>query len=463
MSVLVVAFVTAACVAVGAGLLAAAGALPWPPAAAGRSARAAAAFEAAALAFVAGLVACFLLLLAFDLAGVPWRRRTLVPGLAALAAANLAAGRYRRRRGALTVPVAGAPPGWGDGAAGVAVAAVAWGCWSRLAAIPDFVYHWGAKGKRYQQAGGIDYAFLADPLRLTDHPDYPNLLPSLYAATAHLRGFFDERAMLLFSPLFVAAAVLAARGALVRGTASPPYRQGGTAAVALAAAMFAIGYRMAGGGDLVVSLALLSALPALLPAAQDAAVEGRGARDAAAATRADDLRLGWAAALAAAVKIEGVPLAALLIGVRWWLGGAGRRFAVRRLPRLALPAAAVVVPWAAANLVHGLFQENNTGSWDGERLAVVARAALEVFATREWHGLPWLLAALPAVLLVRRLRPAAALLLAQAGFYLAVYLTSPVDTEFYVLSSLPRLLYHLLLPALVLYALALAPRQSGRK
>lgn len=460
MSLLVIAFVAAACLAVGGASLAAAGALPgWRPDVSA-SARIAAALEAAALAFVAGLVALFVLLLALDATGIPWRRRTLVPGVALLALAAVAIAWWRRRAAPASafLPTPAAPLGWGDGAALAAVAAFAWGCWHRATAIPDFVYHWGAKGRRYQQAGGIDYDFLADPLRLTDHPDYPNLLPSLYAATAHLRGFFDERAMLLFSPLFLAVLLLSARTALARGTASPALRKGGLAAVAFAAASFAIAYRMAGGGDLVLTMALVAALPALLPAAETTRRRVDG----------DDLRLGLAAALAAAVKIEGVPLALLLVALRGGLRDeGGRRFAPRRWLRLALPVAAVTLPWVAANLTHGLFQANNTGSWDAERLGVVARAALEVMATPEWHGLPWLLAALPALLVVPRLRPAAALLLAQGGFYLFVYLTSPVDTRFYVLSSLPRLLFHLLAPALVLYAVALAAtaplRAAGKR
>jgi len=448
-SLLVVGFVAAACLGAGAALLAAAGALP------GGRPRAAAALESAALAFVAGLVTLFVMLLALDAAGVPWRRKTLLPAIVLLGLATLAVAWWRRRSdpASALLPCTAEPLGWGDGAAAVAVAAFAWGCWTRLAAIPDFVYHWGAKGRRYQEAGGVDFAFLADPLRLTDHPDYPNLLPSLYATTAHLRGFFDERAMLLFSPLFIAAMLLAARTVLGRGTGSRAFRQGGLAAVGLTVAFFSIAYRMAGGGDLVLTLGLMAALPALLPGA---ATDRRR-------VDGDDLRLGLAAALTAAVKIEGVPLAALLVAVRWGLGDVrGRRFAPRRLLRLALPVATVVLPWAASNLAHGLFQENNTGSWDGERLAVVARAAFEVMGTAEWHGLPWLLAALPALLFVRRLRPAAALLLAQGGFYLFVYLTSPVDTRFYVLSSLPRLLFHLLVPTLVLVAVALAPGETPK-
>lgn len=86
---------------------------------------------------------------------------------------------------------------------------------------------------------------------------------------------------------------------------------------------------------------------------------------------------------------------------------------------------------------------------------MAVRAAAEAFATPEWMGLPWLLLLLPALLAPRATRAAAAVLLLQGGFYAWVFLTSPVDTRFLVLSSLPRLLFHLVPPLLVLLAVAL--------
>jgi hypothetical protein len=86
----------------------------------------------------------------------------------------------------------------------------------------------------------------------------------------------------------------------------------------------------------------------------------------------------------------------------------------------------------------------------------------EALGTREWHGFAWLLLLLlPWPLAVRRTRPAAAVLALQGLFYLAVYLGAPVEVRYYVLSSLPRLLVHLLPPLLVLLVLltaAAAPR-----
>ena len=93
---------------------------------------------------------------------------------------------------------------------------------------------------------------------------------------------------------------------------------------------------------------------------------------------------------------------------------------------------------------------------------MAARAAAEAFASPEWAGLPWLLLLVPALLALRRTRAAAAVLLLQGGFYAWVFLTSPVDTRFLVLSSLPRLLFHLVPPLLVLLAVALfAERETA--
>lgn len=419
-----------------------------------------------ALALVAGLVALHAVLLLLDLAGVAWSRGTLgaVWG-AGMAAAGVVAW---RRRGDLAGERGGAGGaagglrrlglGWGDAVAAGAGLLYAAAAWTRRVTIPDFVYHWGLKAKRYLLAGGVDYAFLADPLRLTDHPDYPSLVPGLYAAVGLVRGAFHERAALLASVAFFALTVAGARRAAAVAGLPRAAAQGTVAAVALTLAGFGIGYRMAGAADWPVVAALLVALPALVRRPAAAADGGL-----------DTLRLGLAAALAAGSKIEGVPLAALLVaaGLARWVvaarrtaGGAARRALAADLARLVVPSLALVVPWAIQNLRHGLFAAENTGPLVAARVAVAARATVESFATAEWLGLPWLLLLLPALLLPPATRAAAAVLLVQSGFYAWVYLTSPVDTRFLVLSSLPRLLFHLVPPVLVLLAVALFARRE---
>jgi hypothetical protein len=56
---------------------------------------------------------------------------------------------------------------------------------------------------------------------------------------------------------------------------------------------------------------------------------------------------------------------------------------------------------------------------------------------------------LPLLLLVRRTRPVAAVAGLQLLFYLWIYFSAPLDTEFQVISSFPRLAMHLV-PAVIL-------------
>ena len=411
------------------------------------------------LDLLAGIVALHLAQVALDLAGVAWSRATVALALAALAAAGAAGVSWRRRRAAATErPAPSRAPfrfGWGDAVALAVLAVFALLAWRLRIATPDFVYHWGLKAHRYFLAGGIDWAYLTDPLHLTDHPDYPNLLPDLYAATATAVGRFGERTMMAWSVAAFALLLAAAREAWARTATAGAARQAGMAALALGVGMFAVGYQMAGGADWWIALALVAALPPLL--APGAAGTAAGA--------ADDLAVGIAAALAAGVKIEGVPLALFLVGVH--LGRralAGRRLAPAALLRAAGPPLLVVLPWLAENLQRGLFQPNDAGPLDLGHAGVVFAAVGEALATREWHGLAWGVLLVPLLALARPTRPLGIVVALQAALYLFIYLTAPIDPRLYVLSSLPRLLFHLL-PAVVVGAVILvaAAAERGRR
>ena len=78
------------------------------------------------------------------------------------------------------------------------------------------------------------------------------------------------------------------------------------------------------------------------------------------------------------------------------------------------------------------------------RIATIAEHAWRVLLLPEWHGLPLLLLALPLLLLRASTRPVAVLCTLQLGFYLYVYASAPLEPGYFVLSSLPRLLLHLL-------------------
>jgi hypothetical protein len=116
-----------------------------------------------------------------------------------------------------------------------------------------------------------------------------------------------------------------------------------------------------------------------------------------------------------------------------------------RLLRLGLLSAAVVLPWLAAVRYHHLFQEFNAGTFDPGKAAVIGPALLTAFRMPAWHGLSFLLPVLlPLLWLDRRLRPLAAVVTLQLAFYIYVFFTARVGTEFLVTSSFPRLVLHLL-------------------
>ena len=88
----------------------------------------------------------------------------------------------------------------------------------------DLLYFWGAKGEAFAAFRGIDAGFLGAPDHFLLHPDYPPLVPCLYALGAMAAGRFAWGAALLTAPLFLALALAAfwgcARDALGDGRAA---------------------------------------------------------------------------------------------------------------------------------------------------------------------------------------------------------------------------------------------------
>jgi hypothetical protein len=385
---------------------------------------------------LAGMVLFHLLATLLDLAGLRWSVASLGIGLALPLLLALRFGGHRG--GDRRFP---SDFGWGDGIALVALAVFALLALTQWVTTADFFYHWGIKGERYFLAGGVDYDFLARSWGWSIHPDYPNLLPELYAASALLARRFDASAQMLWSALFFLSMLAAAREAL-RG-AEPWTRQAGVALLAVATAAFAFPKQMAGGADWMPALALLAALPALTRPPDEPG----------------DLEIGLIAAFAAASKVEGVMLAALLILAQLARRpAAGRRLAVGRLLRLGLPAAAVVLPWWIEVRRHHLFTVLATGGSAGERARVALPAMLEALAAPAWHGFAFVLLLLPLLALRRTTRPLAFVAGGQLLFYIWIYLVAAFDTRFYVLTSFPRLLFHLV-PAVLVGAIP--PWQKG--
>jgi hypothetical protein len=338
--------------------------------------------------------------------------------------------------------------GWGDGTALFVLATFTALALSGWITFGDFIFHWGIKAERFALARGVDYAYLARGWNWVLHPDYPNLLPELYAVITLMARRFDPSALTLETSLAFALTLAAVREGLRQGGGDRFTRQAGLALIALALGAFGIGYITAGGADWLLALALAAAVPPLLRPAD----------------RTGDFQLAAIAAFAAASKIEGVPLAAFLLLVQAVRRIAGeRRIDLQAIVRLGMPAALVILPWLGRALHHHLFLTGNAGAVALARAPQVAAAMLEtVRGTGAWHG--FLVAAfLPLPLLfVRRARPLAAVATLQLAFDAYVYLSAPMsDLRYFVLSNFARLGFQLVPASLVMALVVWKDPQRG--
>ena len=397
-----------------------------------------------ALYVLGGAVVLHLVLTALDLAGIPWHPLLL----AALWAALYFLGKRFLPRGPERAGPS-AEAGWGEGIALSALATFTLLAVTGWITFGDFVFHWGIKGERFYLARGVDYGYLSRGWNWAIHPDYPNLLPEMYAVVSLMARRFDPDALMLTTALFFALTLAAAREGLRQGGAGRFSRQAGLALIALVTGAFGIGYTTAGGADWMLALALAAAAPPLLRPPD----------------RAGDFQIGAVAAFAAASKMEGVPLAVFLVLIQW-----GRRAWTERRPafgaalRAGLPLAAVTLPWLGRVAHHHLFLGSNAGRIDLDRAPRTFEAVLEVIRTTgPWHGfLP--AAFLPLLLLFpRRTRPLAAVAALQLAFDLYVYLSSPMaDQRYFVMSNFARLGFQIVPASLVMALAAWGPADVER-
>jgi hypothetical protein len=118
------------------------------------------------------------------------------------------------------------------------------------------------------------------------------------------------------------------------------------------------------------------------------------------------------------------------------------------------------IPWAIRTFGvfgPGLYQKYNTGAVEPGRAAVIFRSLGTATFGENWHGLPLVLLAIPLLLLLRRTRAVAAVASLQLLFYLWIYFSAAVDTEYQVISSFPRLAMHLI-PAVMIAGVAVIER-----
>ncbi len=406
---------------------------------------------------LAGAVVLHLVLTLLDFAGVRWSLPVLGVAMAVVAGAGALPSSLfsRRMEGRLGEEGRGdealgrgraTAPGWGDALALFALAVFAALALSGWIAMPDFVYHWGLKGHRFYLVRGVDYRFLSRSWNWAIHPDYPNLVPELFAVTALLAGGFDVPALMLGTAALFALLLAAVREGLRQGGTDRFTRQAGTALVALSGAAFGIGYIMAGAADWNLALALAAAVPPLLRPPD----------------RTGDFQLGVIAAFAAASKVEGVPMAAFLVAVQ-----IGRRiWTERRLDWAGLLAAgllpaAVVLPWLGRAAHHHLFQTFDSGAFEPGRAREIFAGVRQALRLPAWHGFLPAMFLPPLLLLGRRTRALAAAATLELLFYFYAYFTSPVGNyRYFVLSNFPRLGFQLIPACLVAALVAFAPQRE---
>lgn len=97
-------------------------------------------------------------------------------------------------------------------AVAVAVGAVALCTLAGKTASPDILFHWGPKAQRFASARGIDAAYFHLPFHDYMRPDYPPLVPNLYAWATLMSGQFSWEAAIWLFPILLALTGVAAGG-----------------------------------------------------------------------------------------------------------------------------------------------------------------------------------------------------------------------------------------------------------
>ena len=96
-------------------------------------------------------------------------------------------------------------PGWGVALGFLGIALVSMAAITATSTSIDFVYFWGPKAQQFALQRGIDFRYLSAPDNFLMHPDYPPLVPLIFAWSSLWAGF-SWWAPILSTPLFVALA-----------------------------------------------------------------------------------------------------------------------------------------------------------------------------------------------------------------------------------------------------------------
>lgn len=150
------------------------------------------------IAMAAGMLAVSIVMYVCALVGISWTRVAVGTPLLILGALGVRRGGGGRWRAM----------GW----VVVLLALVTYAALTARLTCADLMYFWGPKAIRFHRAGTIDTVFLAWPHYYLMHPDYPPLLPLVYAWGNLVAHKFSYWGALLLTPLWLGTTVFAFRG-----------------------------------------------------------------------------------------------------------------------------------------------------------------------------------------------------------------------------------------------------------
>jgi len=371
-----------------------------------------------AIAFACGCVVLSTLMFVFTLVHVPFTRATLLIAMAVFAALVVKGARVETRHQPLFYAV---------------LALTAYGLLTARETCGDLIYFWGPKGQRFYFAEAIDVAFLSFPHYQLMHPDYPPLLPLVYAFASSVAHGFSW-----WGAIFATLLLLAATAFAFRGLAREALGDERAAVYAmLLAALLAYGYArsmVAGAGEPMLLLFETIAIAAL--------------------TFRDDGEVVAAIALAGAAwtKVEGAAFVAIVV-----VAYALTRRRIARALLAAAPAALLVLSWIAFAKAHKFIDQYGRVQqrMHFESLGTIVKT-MAVQASYGAFYLPWLAGGVPFAF-ARNWRRAALPLLVFAGLVASAayfYLHGDVPVVWWIKTSVERVLLSALMTLLVAAAAA---------
>ena len=219
-----------------------------------------------------------------------------------------------------------------------ALAGIAWMIFLMQSAVEpmwanDYLAIWGFKAKTIALSPSIPPRLFHDPAAVWSHPEYPLLLPLIFASTAALAGSWNDQALALIYPVLSASIALALFGFL--------RRRGSAFAGAIAGLLVSLFFFLFQAFE--VGMAEIPLALAVVLLATSAVDLSESLEPASAA------RTAVAAFLCCGLKQEGTLFVLLLsAALALRLRTAGRR------PSLAIPAAAAaVLHWATLRIARG--------------------------------------------------------------------------------------------------------------